>query len=67
MTLMMAITATTSIVTKAMGNATASAVHVPSATVPSATVCVGSCGTSTLSIIQYNYIGYEMMSCLVLC
>ncbi len=52
MTLMMAITATTSIVTKAMGNAIAS-------TVPSATVCVGSCGTSTVSI----YIGYEITSC----
>ncbi len=55
MTLMMAITATTSIVTKPMGNAIAS-------TVPSATVCVGSCGTSIVSII--NYIEYEMMSCL---
>ncbi len=41
---MMAITATTSIVTKAMGNAVAS--PVPSASV---TACVGSCGTSTVS------------------
>ena len=44
---MMAITATTSIVTKAMGNAIASTV--PSATVPSASAiaCVGSTTVST--------------------
>ena len=45
---MMAITATTSIVTKAMGNAVAS--PVPSVTVPSVAACVGSCGTTTVSI-----------------
>ncbi len=46
---MMAITATTSIVTKAMGNAIASTV--PSTIIPSASVtaCVGSCGTTTVS------------------